>query len=37
MQFPIDPLLPQIRDSLMGNPQALAALKPMMQAAGLAA
>lgn len=29
--------IPQIRDSLMGNPQALAALKPMMQAAGLAA
>ena len=29
--------MPQIRESLMGNPQALAALKPMMQAAGLAA
>jgi hypothetical protein len=29
--------VPQIRESLMGNPQALAALKPMMQAAGLAA
>lgn len=29
--------VPQIRESLMGNPQAMAALKPMMQAAGLAA
>ncbi len=29
--------MPQIRESLMGNPQAMAALKPMMQAAGLAA
>jgi hypothetical protein len=29
--------MPQIRESLLGNPQALAALKPMMQAAGLAA